>query len=64
MDMQNKYDMSELSRLLRREKARNTFWALYPAIVGCLAFVLLVVLQIAIWLGVVWTLLGLLEPDL
>ena len=64
MDMQNKYDMSELSRLLRREKARNTFGVLYPAIVGWLAFVLLVALTSALWLGVVWTLLGLIEPDL
>lgn len=55
----NNYDSDELLAEIRRNKAINTFWALWP--LGCC---LLSALALAvIFMAGVWTVVNLLTPD-
>lgn len=60
IDVYGGYDDSAVQYEIRCQKRRAAFLAAYPFLV--LAFEIFMLG--GLWLGVVWTLLGLLEPDL
>lgn len=58
MSRQN-YDAGELFAEIRRDKAINTFWALWP--LGCCIFTALA--MVVVFIAGVWTVVNLLTPD-
>lgn len=59
MATRNEYDAGALLAEIRRDKAINTFWALWP--LGCCLFT--AVAMAVVFIAGVWTVVNLLTPD-